>query len=45
MSSGPLDRIISWIDAGLAALGDSFIRAWTKVERSYRRPSRGSRFG
>ncbi len=38
MSSGPLDRIISWIDATLAALGEGFIRAWTKVDRSYKRP-------
>ncbi len=32
------DRVLSWIDASLAALGHGFIRAWTKVERSYRRP-------
>lgn len=38
MSSGPMDRIISWIDASLAVLGDRFIQGWTRVERSYRRP-------
>ena len=32
------DRMLSWIDASLAAFGHGFIRAWTKVERSYRRP-------
>ena len=32
------DRIFSWIDASLAALGHGFIRQWTRVERSYRRP-------
>ena len=32
------DRVLSWIDASLAALGHGFILAWTKVERSYRRP-------
>ena len=31
--------MFSWLDAGLAVLGDRFIRAWSKVERSYRRPS------
>jgi hypothetical protein len=30
--------VLSWVDAGLAALGHGFIREWTKVERSYRRP-------
>ena len=30
--------MLSWLDATLAALGDGFIRAWTVVERSYRRP-------
>lgn len=34
--------MLSWLDATLAALGDGFIRWWTKVERSYKRPS--SRF-
>ena len=33
-----MDRMLSWLDATLAALGDGFIRAWTRVERSYRRP-------
>jgi CHASE2 domain-containing sensor protein len=32
------DRIFSWIDASLAALGHGFIHQWTRVERSYRRP-------
>jgi adenylate cyclase len=31
-------RIFSWLDAALAALGDGFIRTWTGVERSYKRP-------
>ena len=31
-------RVLSWIDASLAAFGHGFIRFWTKVERSYRRP-------
>jgi len=38
MLGRPVDRVLSWIDAGLAALGHGFIREWTKVERSYRRP-------
>jgi CHASE2 domain-containing sensor protein len=33
-----MDRMLSWLDASLAALGHGFIRNWTKVERSYRRP-------
>ena len=32
------DRVLSWMDASLAALGHGFIHEWTKVERSYRRP-------
>ena len=32
------DRVLSWLDATLAALGDGFLRRWTKVERSYKRP-------
>ena len=39
MSSGPIDRIISWIDASLAVLGERFIRGWTQVEHAYRRPA------
>jgi len=31
-------RLLAWIDATLGALGHGFIREWTKVERSYRRP-------
>ncbi len=27
-----------WLDAPLAALGEGFMRAWSKVERCYRRP-------
>ena len=30
--------MLGWIDATLATLGHGFIREWTKVERSYRRP-------
>ena len=33
-----MDRIISWVDASLAVLGDRFMRGWSQVERSYRRP-------
>lgn len=33
-----ISRILSWLDATLAALGDGFIRWWTRVEHSYRRP-------
>ena len=33
-----LNRLLDWFDATLAALGEGFINAWTKVERSYRRP-------
>jgi len=32
------NRVLSWLDAGLAALGHEFLRLWTRVERSYRRP-------
>ncbi len=38
MSGRWTERVLSWVDASLAALGDSFIRGWGKVERSYRRP-------
>jgi CHASE2 domain-containing sensor protein len=34
-----MGRPLSWLDATLASLGDAFIRAWTKVERSYKRPA------
>lgn len=37
-----INRALSSLDASLAALGDGFVRGWTKVERSYKRPS--SRF-
>lgn len=30
--------LLSWIDAGMAAAGEGFIRNWTHVERAYRRP-------
>ena len=30
--------MLSWLDAPLATLGDVFMRSWSKVERSYRRP-------
>ncbi len=33
-----ISRALSWLDASLAALGDGFIRGWTRVERSYKRP-------
>ena len=35
------DRMLSWIDAGMAALGYGFMRQWSRVERSYRRPFSG----
>jgi CHASE2 domain-containing sensor protein len=38
MSDKPIGRLISWLDASLAALGDGFMRSWTVVERKYRRP-------
>ena len=38
MPSSLIDRMLSRLDATLAALGDGFLRAWTKVERSYKRP-------
>ena len=38
MLGGLIERLLSWVDASLAVLGDRFIRGWTKVERSYRRP-------
>jgi CHASE2 domain-containing sensor protein len=36
------NRTLSWLDATLAVLGDGFLRVWTRIERSYKRPS--SRF-
>ena len=38
MAGGLADRVLSWIDANLATLGHGFMREWSKVERSYRRP-------
>jgi len=32
------DRVLSWMDASLAALGYGFLQAWGKLERGYRRP-------
>jgi hypothetical protein len=32
------NRMLSWIDASLAALGHAFIQNWGAVERGYRRP-------
>jgi CHASE2 domain-containing sensor protein len=32
------DRVLSWLDASLAALGHGFVTEWTRVERAYRRP-------
>lgn len=31
--------MFSWLDASLGVLGDRFLRAWSKVEHAYRRPS------
>jgi CHASE2 domain-containing sensor protein len=31
-------RVTSWIDARLAALGEGFLRHWSRIERGYRRP-------
>jgi len=30
--------MVAWLDATLAALGDGFMRASSKLKRSYRRP-------
>ena len=38
MPGSAKDRLLSWIDATLAALGHRFVTSWSKVERSYRRP-------
>lgn len=38
MLRNPMNRMLSWLDASLAALGHGFVRHWTQVERSYRRP-------
>ena len=32
------ERLLSWLDASLAALGHGFIQAWGRLERAYRRP-------
>jgi adenylate cyclase len=32
------DRMLARLDAGMTAFGQRFIRLWSKVERSYRRP-------
>jgi CHASE2 domain-containing sensor protein len=32
------NRVLSWLDVGLAAAGHAFLHYWTYVERSYRRP-------
>lgn len=32
-------RLLSWLDATLASLGDGYIRGWTRVGRSYKRPA------
>ncbi len=34
-----LQRLLSWVDAAMATSAVSFIAFWTRVERSYRRPS------
>ncbi len=33
-----IDRMLAWLDAGLAAFGYGFIRRWSRFERGYRRP-------
>jgi CHASE2 domain-containing sensor protein len=33
------NRLLSFVDAAMAASGHAFLRSWTVVERSYRRPS------
>ena len=38
MPGGLTNRVLSSLDAGLATLGHGFMRGWSKVERSYRRP-------
>lgn len=30
--------VLSWLDAALATAGEAFVRAWTWLERAYRRP-------
>ena len=32
-------RRLSWLEAGLARLGQGFIVRWERIERSYRRPN------
>jgi CHASE2 domain-containing sensor protein len=32
------ERVLSWIDARLAALGHAFVQRWGMLERAYRRP-------
>jgi CHASE2 domain-containing sensor protein len=31
-------RVLAWLDATLAAIGESFMRFWSLLERAYRRP-------
>ena len=38
MPGRPTSRVTSWIDATLAALGEGFLRYWSRIERGYRRP-------
>lgn len=38
MSRKVTNRVLSWLDVGLAAAGLVFLHYWTYVERSYRRP-------
>ena len=33
-----VNRVLSWLDGGLAAAGHAFLHYWTYLERSYRRP-------
>jgi hypothetical protein len=32
--------MLSWLDATLAATGETFMRSWSVVERAYRRLTR-----
>ena len=34
-----LQRSLSWLEAGLARLGQGFIVRWERIERGYRRPN------
>jgi len=38
MTNRRASGLIAWIDASVAAAGESFMRSWSVVERAYRRP-------